>query len=96
MGIKDGNDNRRNRSGMDKISYIMLFQTYSTIMTSDSTLGGELRQVINLDRIWSNLSDQDKQEMREIFSEIVNKITHEILRKRNKSFKAFQKGIKKK
>lgn len=81
---------------MDKISYIMLFQTYSTVITSDSPMGSQLRQIITLDKIWNNMSDQDKQEMREIFSEIVNKITHDVLRKRDKAFKAFKKGMKKK
>lgn len=83
-------------SGMDKISYLTLFQTYSTVMTSDSQIGSQLREMINLDKIWNGLSDQDKEEMREIFSEIVSKITNEVIRKRNRSFKAFQKGMKKK
>jgi len=81
---------------MDKFSYLQLFRIYSDAMTSDSTLGIELRQVINLDKIWNKLSDDERQEMKRIFSDVVNKIGHEILRKRNKSLKAFKKGMKKK
>ena len=81
---------------MDKISYLRLFQIYSDTITSNSELGSELRQVINLDKIWNKLSDDERQEMKKIFTEIVNKIAHEILSKRNKSLKAFKKGMKKK
>ena len=81
---------------MDKISYLRLFQIYSDAITSSSALGSELRQVINLDIIWNKLSDDERQEMKKIFAEIVNKISHEVLSKKNKSFKAFKRGMKKK
>ncbi len=81
---------------MDKISYIRLFQIYSDAITSDSSTGSQLRQAINLDVIWNNLSDDERQEMKKIFSEIVNKISHEVLSNRNKTLKAFKKGVKKK
>jgi hypothetical protein len=73
-----------------------LFQIYSDAITSNSELGSELRQVINLDIIWNKLSDDERQEMKKIFAEIVNKISHESLSKRNKSFKAFKRGMRKK
>ena len=81
---------------MDKISYLRLFQIYSDAITSNSELGSELRQVINLDIIWNKLSDDERQEMKKIFAEIVNKISHEVLSKRSKSFKAFKRGMRKK
>ncbi len=81
---------------MDKISYIRLFQIYSDAITSDSSTGSQLRQAINLDIIWNKLSDDERQEMKKIFSEIVNKISHEVLSNRNKTLKAFKKGVKKK
>ncbi len=81
---------------MDNLSYLRLFQIYSDALTSDSDLGSKLRQVINLDIIWNKLSDYERQEMTKIFTEIVNKISHEVLNKRNKTLKAFKKGVRKK
>ena len=81
---------------MDKISYLRLFQIYSDAITSSSTLGSELRQVINLDIIWNKLSDDERQEMKKIFAETVNKISHEVLSKRKKNFRAFKRGMRKK
>jgi len=81
---------------MDKVSYIRLFQIYSDAITSDGSLGSELRQIINRDMIWNKLSDEERKEMKKSFAEIVNKISHEVLSKRNKSFNAFKRGMRKK
>ena len=81
---------------MDKISYLRLFQIYSDAMTSNTELGSDLRQIINLDIIWNRLSDDERLEMRKTFAEIVSKISYEILRKKSKSLKAFKKVMRKK
>jgi len=46
--------------------------------------------------IWNKLSDEERKEMKKSFAEIVNKISHEVLSKRNKSFNAFKRGMRKK
>jgi len=79
---------------MDKISYLRLFQIYSNAMTSDTQLGKQLRKIIDLDVIWNNLSDEEQQEMKKIFGEVVNKISRNVLSERNKSLKAFKKGMR--
>ncbi len=73
-----------------------MFQIYSDIITSNNSTGSQLRKLINLDTIWDELSDEERQEMKKVFSEIVSKISHEVLSNRDKTFKAFKKGMKKK
>ncbi len=81
---------------MDKISYLRLFLVYTDAITSNSVLGSELRQMINLDVIWNKLSDDERQEMTNFFTEMANNVSREILHKRNKSLKSFKKGLRKK
>jgi len=65
-------------------------------MTSESMLGKELREKINLEIIWAKLSDEEKEELKKSFTEVINTTATKVLNKKDKSFKAFKRGLARK